>query len=150
MPPFHRLETTEHTLLEKLLVGDHPLLEQLRKQAKLVVVRTRTPLAGVGISLELHVPRATHHLPGHETRDVELDDVGFQLQGAQEGGQAHVFVQGGFLARLEMYNWADDWPQQPVLEEEPFHLVSGNRTPAPSGQRDMRAVTRKLEPPTKV
>jgi hypothetical protein len=40
--------------------------------------------------------------------------------------------------RLEMYNWADDWPGQPVLNRT-FYLVPGERTPTPDGQRDMLA-----------
>jgi len=136
----NRPTVIERALLDALLTGDHPVLSQLRDQEKVVTVEERHWSLS-GCTAELHVPRTSVPV---RPASINLADVGFRLRGAENPGHAILFVKDGFLAAIEYYNWTDDWPQTPQLENVHFYIPYDAKEPLESAERDHKGVANEL------
>lgn len=136
----HRLTDFEQRLLDALLAGDD--LEGLRDQVATASVGARRPASPqLGMVVPIHVPGAQSRVKG---RSFRLDDVGFQLVGAEQEGRAELTIVGGRLAELEVYNLNDDWPADPRLVRTFYLVTSADGEERVSDQRDMGALKGKI------
>jgi hypothetical protein len=99
----------EHAVLHAFLDGDHPALEALRDQlAGLAVIhRSATPTS---FSTMLRPGRGAPRAPIAAAR-VVLDDLHAAVPGLPGGAGFALFVDDGWLARLEASTFGDEpWP----------------------------------------
>ena len=98
----------ERAVLQKLLAGDHPVLDALRSQLAASLVRQRAP-TGVGFFTDIDVPK---HVPGAPTRHstLRIGDVEAQIQGLEHGAGFLLVVSDGYLDHLEGYSYDEPWP----------------------------------------
>lgn len=99
----------EQAVLHALLDGDHPGLEALREQLRglSVVHRIATPTT---FSTVLRPGRGAERAPIASPR-VVLDDVHADVPGLSGGAAFALFVEDGWIARLEGSTFAEErWP----------------------------------------
>jgi hypothetical protein len=103
----------ERQALDKLLAGEHPALERLRRQlaAAKVVGRERT---GAGFVTRLGVPDDVLRLGS--AKAFQILDVYGEIDGVRAEASFILFVEDGALARLECQTLGDTWPASPRLE----------------------------------
>ncbi len=115
----------EDAVIGALLDGEHPILEQLRRQQGrcLVTERTRTTS---GVFTDLEVPAGIPvDLP---YRLFTIHDVYLNIVGLECGASAILYVSGGLLYLLEcVSNAHEPWPDQPELASPPYYGGSGER-----------------------
>jgi hypothetical protein len=99
------LSELEHAVLTKLLAGEHPLLDLLRRQLAKCRV-TQRELTGHGFFAHLDVGDV---LPVADMK-VILDDVVAEIEGMPEGAGFVLYVEHGRLSMLEGYGYDDPWP----------------------------------------
>lgn len=139
-------EALERALMERLLAGDHPVLDTLRAQYAEAEVADRE-LTGVGCFVYWRVPLdAPRAAVG---KSVVIDDVGFGLEGSEHGASALLFLADGALDLLEMVMWAEDWPAEPRLTGVHYltHVPTGDGNGSwlePATERDWSHLTRKF------
>jgi hypothetical protein len=95
----------ERAVLERLLSGEHPLLEQLRKQLAVCHV-IRRELTGVGFYTHFGVDNV---LPADDA-NVRFGDVLAEVDGMAHGAGFVLYVEHGRLSMLEGYGYDDPWP----------------------------------------
>jgi len=132
-----KLNSLEEAVLEKLLDGDHPVLEQLRRQLRVAGV-IRRELSGVGFFATLDVQGA----PPANDLNVRLTDVGARISGVQHGAGFILFVNHGRIDMLEGYTLADPWPDE--VTAFALYYLAGRPSVAQVEQRDMAQVARDL------
>jgi hypothetical protein len=126
-----------------LLAGSHPILASLRDQAMVAAVGSRSPASPQrGTVVALIVPGTKLRV---DPRSFTLDDVGFQLVGAEQEGDAEVNVVGGLIAKLKFYNLIDPWPADPQISRLFYRITSASVGDWSSDQRGMNALKQKLE-----
>ena len=103
------LTELERSVLDKLLTGEHPVLEALRRQLCGCRVRKRE-LTGCGFFTELQVDRA---LPAAPTiaKKLRIGDVEAKITGLEQGAGFVLFVNNGYLDMLEGYSYDEPWPE---------------------------------------
>ena len=103
----------ERQALDKLLAGEHPVLERLRRQlaATEVVGRERTE---AGFVTRLEVPDDVPRLG--DTKPFQILDVYGEIDGVDTEASFVLFIEEGALARLECQTLDDTWPASPRLE----------------------------------
>ena len=100
----------EHSVLHALLEGAHPALEALREQLPglAVVRRTATPAS---FSTVLR-PRGGAPRAPVRTRQAVLDDLSADIPGLPGGAAFALFVEDGWLARLDGTTYGNEpWPE---------------------------------------
>ena len=102
-----RLSYLERAVLEKLLAGDHPFLEGLRRQLPMCSVQTRR-FYDTGFMTELAVDKSVE--PAEPRRSPRISDVIADLEGLDEGAGFVLFVEGGVLDALEGFSYDEPWP----------------------------------------
>jgi hypothetical protein len=100
--------TFEKAVLDKLLAGDDPVLEQLRFQASLARLASRQD-SEVGFFLTFDVPDEAPTILN--PKDFHFGDVTASVDGLQFGAGFVVFVRGGRLDSLEGYSYDEPWPK---------------------------------------
>ena len=133
----------EQAIIDKFLEGDHPVLAVLREQARSVTVTGRD-FSPVGVNAYLGVSAGA---PRTSPPTLDLTDVAFQFEGADNSGQAVLMVRNGVLSELMVYNWTDVWPARPGLRLQWIKFLAPNRpgsTANPSDQRDMAGLADEL------
>ncbi len=99
----------EHAVLNALLDGDHPVLEALRDQLPGLEVVRRVATPG-SFSTLLRPARSAPRAPLVSPR-VVLDDVHADVPGLTGGAGFALFVEGGWLSRLEGATFGGEtWP----------------------------------------
>ena len=127
-----QLTSLEAEVMNKLLSGDHRVLESLRGQLANAKV-SRRELSGAGFYVHFAldksvVPRAT------QADTLRLGDVVATIEGLAHGAGFVLFVNDGYLDFLEGYSFDEPWPER----------VRGFSTRYVTGdERDMRVL--KLE-----
>ncbi len=139
------LTDIERQLLDLLLDGALPQLETLRRQLEAAKVSARQ-FSGVGLFTEFEVPPA---VPRVNPPDFVLGDISFELESVENGGEALLFVRGGVLEMLEVYNWTDSWPDSPKLRRatyvRPAQPLPANPLPlVPTESRDLEFVAAEI------
>ena len=105
------MEEIQRRIMAMLLAGDLPVLGPLRAQYEHAAI-TYDGFSGSGFDAYFAIP---DELPRADPANLELHDVEFQLEGAEHPGAVLLFVRAGCLDMLEVFNWADDWPENPKL-----------------------------------
>ena len=95
----------EHAVLAKLLAGEHPLLDQLRRQLAKCRV-TRRELTGHGFFAYLDVG----DVPPAADMKVSFGDVVAEIEGMPDGAGFELYIERGRLYMLEGYGYDDPWP----------------------------------------
>lgn len=101
----------ERELLETLLTGDDSFLQSLRSQLEQSVIENMV-LTGSGFFVYFSVPTS---VPRVSTGRILVDDVHFDLDGLEHGGEVILFVDDGYIHIFEGYLHAEDWPDEPKL-----------------------------------
>lgn len=103
----------ERQALDKLLAGEHPALERLRRQliAATVLGRERTD---AGFVTRLGVPDGSRRLAN--LKPFQILDVYGKIDGLGAEASFILFVENGVLARLEGQILEGTWPASPRLE----------------------------------
>lgn len=96
----------ERAVLEKLLSGDHPVLESLRHQLALAHLESREN-TGVGFYCDFEIPETAPTV----SRDLQLGDVHAEIEGLQRGAGFVLFVSDGRLKTLEGFTYDEAWPE---------------------------------------
>jgi hypothetical protein len=100
-----QLSKFEQDILAKLLDGEHPILEQLRKQLPACRVNRRE-YTGVGFYTYFGVDNAL------SANDVKMcfGDVLAEIEGIVHGVGFVLYVEHGRLHMLEGYGYDESWP----------------------------------------
>lgn len=99
----------ERDVLEMLLAGNYPRLEQLRRQLNACRVRSRE-MTGVGFWTSLALPQGIEEVgSGLRTR---LSDVVATIEGLEHGAGFVLFIENGLLDNLEGFTYDEPWPDQ--------------------------------------
>ena len=101
----NELTELERAVLERLLAGDHPLLEQLREQFPVCRV-SRRDQTGVGFYTYLDVGEA----PAANDAKARFGDVLAEIEGMTHGAGFVLYIEHGRLSMLEGYGYDDPWP----------------------------------------
>ncbi|MBC7352069.1 MAG: hypothetical protein H5U08_06895 [Thermogutta sp.] len=130
--------------MEKLLAGDHPVLELLRQQyaASRVAYRDET---GVGVFVTFLVPGDARRLPTN--RSFAIRDVSADVDGLQFGVGFILFVRRGFIHCLEAHLWGDGrWPER-IENYSLYYTKLIGASVVRATERDWEALTKELEGP---
>jgi len=99
------LTELERAVLEKLLAGEHPLLDVLRLQLAKCRV-TKREMTGHGFFADLDVG----DMQAAGDVKVRFGDVAAEIEGMPDGAGFVVFIEHGRLSMLEGYGYDDPWP----------------------------------------
>jgi len=100
----------EHAVLHALLDGDHPVLEALREQLRGLSVAHRI-VTPTSFTTVLRPGRGAARAPVPAPR-VVLDDLHADVPGLPGGAAFALFVDDGWLSRLEGSTFArETWPE---------------------------------------
>ncbi len=106
-----QINNLERELLETLLAGDDSFLQSLRSQLEQSVIENKV-LTGSGFFVYFTVPTS---VPRVSSGRILVDDVRFDLDGLEHGGEGILFVDDGHIHIFEGYLHSEDWPDEPKL-----------------------------------
>lgn len=116
----------ERAVINKLLDGNHQVLESLHQQ--LAVCRiVKRDATGVGFYTYLDVSSYEGPRP---TLNLKFGDVVAQIPGLEHGAGFLLYVEAGLLAMLEAYTFGEPWPDR--IEDFKLHYVTGEERDWPS------------------
>jgi hypothetical protein len=104
-----QMNSLELAVLDKMLAGDHPILEGLRRSLLRVVVRSRK-LTGVGFFTDLELPDGTS-FPWPGTSRFIVNDVNGQIGGSEHGAGFVAFIDKDSFC-LEGFTYDEPWPKE--------------------------------------
>lgn len=96
----------EQAVLQKLLSGNHPVLETLRQQMEHARLASREN-TGVGFYCDFEIPETAPTV----SRDLQLGDVHAEIEGLDRGAGFVLFVSDGRVKTLEGYTYDEPWPE---------------------------------------
>ena len=114
------VDEIERILLDALLQGDDPMLDQLRMQHRSMSVSS-ADFTGVGYFIHYE---ADTKLPPVSPRNFHIDDVFFGFRDSFVTANAILFIRDGYIDFLELVVLDGDWPQQDTISE----ITYTNRT----------------------
>ena len=117
------LTTFEKAVLEKLLYGEHPVLENLRFQLKQSRITSRE-FTGVGFFIHFGVDTKLVY----EDVNFEIGDVDAKIDGVQYGVGFVLFIRQGRLFMLEGYTYDESWPEN-VTQYALYYMRPKTRQP---------------------
>lgn len=94
--------------MDKLLAGEHPVLEALREQFRASQVSKRE-LTGCGFFTYFKVDPTISAAPTN-LASIKLGDVDAKISGLEHGAGFVLFVTDGYLDNLEGYSYDELWP----------------------------------------
>lgn len=101
----------EHQIMQKLLAGEHPGLEILRKQFEKVIITARE-LTGCGFYTDFQVPECQSLHPS--IKQFDISDVHGDIATIEHGCSFILFIKDGKLSLLECYTYGEDpFPANP-------------------------------------
>jgi len=103
----------ERTIVTKLLQGDDPALEMLRRQAADAHISKRD-FTGAGFYARFSVPPNTPRLEG--TPRLVIGDVYAEIAGLEHDAGFLLIVTDGAIDVLECFSVDDAFPEQPKLK----------------------------------
>lgn len=101
------LTELERAVLDKILDGDHPLLEILRNQLSNDRV-SRREMTGTGFFTYFNVGDP----PVADVEKIVFGDVSADIEGVHHGAGFLVWVEHGRLIMLEGFTYDDPWPDE--------------------------------------
>src|SRR5688500_6631342 len=101
------LSPLEQAALDKLIAGDHPVLQTLRHQASRASLRAKE-YTGVGVFCSFDVLPGTPTVAG----GFELEDVTAEVAGFNHGAGFILFVREGVIELLEGFSYDEPWPDE--------------------------------------
>ena len=102
------LEPMEIAVLQKLLDGQGPILEVLRHQLFGLLVKARKK-TGVGFFTDF-LPTAIARPAQNIPLNIRFGDVHATINGLKHGAGFLLYVDNGFIHRLEGYSYDEPWP----------------------------------------
>lgn len=106
-----KLEPLESAVLQKLLDGEHPVLEALRKQVRALSVVERQQTK-TGFFVKFSTPQTDPAPTGQ--KEVRFGDVQATIDGLSHGAGFLLYVDKGFIRMLEGYSYEEPWPDHIV------------------------------------
>ena len=106
------IENFEKQIMTALLAGEDALLETLRKQYAVSVVRDREVNA-TGFVTRFEIPAGA---PLIDRKLLHLDDLQVELDGTKSPVDASVHVHNGKLRSLECFVYEGAFPAEPVIK----------------------------------
>jgi hypothetical protein len=98
----------EKKLMEMILAGNHPILEELRNQYLTSTIESRK-FTGGGFYTHFRIKNGTKPLVGEKT--FQIGDVDASLGDIKEAMGFVLFIKNGYLSFLEGYTLTiDTWP----------------------------------------
>ena len=94
--------------MRMFLAGDHPLLEELRRQYETAQFASRE-LSGAGFFTRFSFPEPSTRLS--VTHYFFMWDVSAEIPGIEQGVQFALFVQDGWIQCLEGWAHVGEWPE---------------------------------------
>jgi hypothetical protein len=98
----------EQAVLQKLLNGDHLLLNSLRRQLEACRVDSRE-FTGAGFYTTFVLDEGVEERAGG---DLKFGDVIAQIDGLKHGAGFLLYVKAGALKMLEGYSYDEPWPER--------------------------------------
>lgn len=117
------LTDLERGVIEKLLAGEHPVLELLREQSRTCRLKKRE-LTGCGFFTELEMDRTVKAAPTVQ-ENLRIGGVKARIAGLEHGAGFVLFVSGGYLDMLEGYSYDEPWPE--AITDFELTYVDGSR-----------------------
>jgi hypothetical protein len=102
------LTPLEQAVVDKLLAGEHPVLQVLKKQADQSRVSHRE-FTGVGFWTDFDVPDAA---PAAQRRNFTVGDVQATIEGLAHGAGFQLLVRGSRISQLEGFTYDEPWPPE--------------------------------------
>jgi hypothetical protein len=103
----------ELEVLKRLLLGEDPVLEELRKQLALSKATSRE-ITGHGFYLHFELPKEIKGI--HEYLPVKptfcFGDVEAKIDSLRYGAGFLLWIKEGILSSLEGYTYDEEWPQK--------------------------------------
>jgi len=104
-----QLMPLEREVLEKLLAGEHPVLEALRRQlASISVVEREQTGSGFFTKLSTIPSAAAAQV---QTSSLRFGDIEATMDGLSHGAGFVLYVDDGRLTMLEGYSYEEPWPE---------------------------------------
>ena len=117
------LNKLERSVLNKLLAGDHPVLEALRHQLLIFPVKSRK-LTGVGFFTHFVVDQGLAAAPTRAKR-LWFGDVNAEVPSLAHGIGFLILITDGYLDMLEAYTYDEPWPVS--VDEFTLSYTGGSR-----------------------
>ena len=135
-----KMTDLERAVLTKLLDGDHPVLNSLRRQLETVRVDTRE-LTGVGFYANFVMDES---VVDRVAGDLIFGDVvAPQVGGLQHGADFVLYVEGGLLKMLEGSSYDEPWPEH--ISDFQLSYRNSKGEGGMSEERDWQELTKMLE-----
>lgn len=99
----------ESSVMNKLLDGNHPVLEALRAQARSATIEERKQ-TGAGFSIKFKLPKDAVRAPMQDGR-FHIGDVEATISGLKNGAGFVLFISDGKIDMLEGYSYEENWPE---------------------------------------
>ena len=102
------LDPLEQAVIQKILEGEHPILQGLRKQFETATVDARE-VTGVGFHVHFSLPPATKPI-ATPPKLYGIGDVEATIPGLMHGAGFLLFAKHGKLLMLEGFSYDEPWP----------------------------------------
>jgi hypothetical protein len=113
----------EKAVMEKLLGGNHPVLEALRSQMRSASIKERKQ-TGTGFYLQFKLPRNAIRTSIKEN-SFHFGDVVATIPGLNNGAGFVLLITNGLLDSLEGYAFEEEWPS--MIDTFELHFTDTNR-----------------------
>jgi hypothetical protein len=124
MTKYTSFEVYVKNVMEKLLEGDDPTLEILRRQYECATVQS-AEFTGVGFYISYLVPEYAPRIP--EKKSFHIGDLHGEIDGVNDGVGFVLFVKDGVINLLEGYTYGDEsWPKE-ITNYELSFMTGGKR-----------------------
>ena len=100
----------ERAVLQKLLTGDHPILNALSAQVAASRIGKRE-FTGVGFFTTFELSAGAPRAPLPPGR-IAFGDVIAEIQGLKHGAGFVLFIENGYIDFLEGYTYDEPWPER--------------------------------------
>jgi hypothetical protein len=100
----------ERQVLEKLLAGNHPVIQNLRRQLSGIQVVKRE-LTGTGFITSFHV-QTSLITPSLQAICFKFGDVIADVENLEHGAGFLLYISDGAIDALEGYSFEEEWPER--------------------------------------
>jgi hypothetical protein len=123
MKKYVRFEEFVKEVMGKILEGDDPVLETLRRQYDCATVKD-VELTGVGFYISYLIPEHAPRIQGKKS--FYIGDLYGEIEGVNDGVGFVLFVKDGIIDLLEGHTYGDEkWPE--VIANYELSFISGGK-----------------------